>query len=298
MSYKQKILFISVIGIILIGIFGFLIFNNTSVPSEEDKNNISIIENSSKPIIYETTTYKFEPTSKPNFNVGETYHYRITTYSHGTPQEGITKVTLLPIDIFIHVEKMERINKTNCYVLKRDKANCTTEIYRDNKITGKKDKTFFVEIYTDAREWINAENGSVVKFELPNFNGSEAEMTYSQVITLPFVPYFKFFDEQMLCLKENTKWTYEAKVKDPEVGDIEGKSEMRVTGIEKVNGRKCFIYEDIGYTKPTSATNTNVLTLNTKNIYWIDVEKRIMVKQKVIENGLTVFEAELVEITK
>lgn len=299
MSYKQKILFISVIGIILIGIigiFGFLTFNNTSVPSEEDKNNISIIENSSKPIVHETTTYKFEPVSKPNFNVGETYHYRITTYSHGTPQEGITKITLLPIDIFIHVEKMERINKTNCYVLKRDRANCTTEIYRDNEITGKKDKTFFIEIYTDEIMWINAENGSVVKVEFHNFNGSKAEITYSQVMTLPFVPYFEFFNDRMLCLKENTKWTYEAKVKDPEVGDIEGKSEMRVTGIEKINGRKCFIYEDIGYTKTTSATN--VLTLNTKNIYWIDIEKRIMVKQKVIEDGLTLFEAELVEITK
>ncbi len=303
MSYKQKILFISVIGIILIGIFGFLIFNNTSVPSEEDKNNISIIENSSKPTIYETTTYKFEPTSKPNFNVGETYHYRITTYSHGMPQiskEGeITNVELLPIDIFIHVEKIERINKTNCYVLKRDDTNCTTEIYRKNKITGKIDKTFFIEIYTGEIMWINAENGSVVKVEFPNFNDSddsEAKITYSQVITLPFVPYFEFFNDRMLCLKENTKWTYEAKGKDPDIGYIEGKREMRVTGIEKINGRKCFIYEDIGYTQTTSATN--VLMLNDKNMYWIDVEKRIMVKQKVIEDGLTLFEAELVEITK
>ena len=159
MNYKQKILLVSVIGIILLGIFGFLVFNNILVPLEKDKNNISVIENSSKPAIYETTTYKFEPTSKPNFNVGETYHYRITTYSHDTSQSSEkskpTYIELLPIDIFIHVEKIERINKTNCYVVKRDDTNCTTEIYKRNKITGKMDKTSFTEIYIGEIKWIN-----------------------------------------------------------------------------------------------------------------------------------------------
>lgn len=314
MDHKQKILLILVTGIILLWIVWVLVFNNSIIPSEKDKNisndkiNTSIIEPSEKVVIYnETLTYKFEPTSKPHFEVGETYHYRVRFYSSPTRSEEMerTSIQLSPMDVFIHVEKIERINKTECYLLRRDKSNDTIEIITQNKKTGKRDISYITNEYEEKYYCINRENGSAVRPIFSNGKNEEEKnhkgnvkfipKNEPKIFKFPFMPYFKFFEEWMLCLKENTKWVYEAKGRhnDKEYGgDIEGKSEMKVTGIEKINGRECFVYEETRYTQTTSTTN--VWKTNQKWVYWIDAKKRIMVKQKLIEDGVTIFEAELV----
>lgn len=282
MSLRWRLLF----GAIIIG--GIIVFITLSLNTPTDTSHpkepifTHEIENSTKETTYEfETTFEDKRTSGPKFEVGEKYTYHIMMVP--TTQKDVIAPPF-DFNISMKVDRTERINKTECYVLKIDSVNVSIEaLVRDENGV----LHYFQEpseVFGGVEEYIDKESGNE---------------TYWKKLELEGIPLPSFYESWMLSLKENFRWKSKGAMKDfiDKETLLETVEEGKVKGIEEVNNRKCFVVEVIQLNSEINKGKTTYQILN-KDIYWVDVEKRVLVKYQRFEGGILTFEINLINYEK
>jgi len=203
-----------------------------------------------------------EVNTKPQFKIGQKFIYN---------------TTLKPIsDGYSYTEQIfsigkKRIDKKEFYEIKREKIPYTISLSGSTT----KHNSLFLTWYCDM------ENGECVgknldptKYSDENWYASHASM----------------FAYWMLGLKENVKWTIIVNGSQT-VGDYHEKwnekYEFEAMGKENVNDIECF---------KVKRTKIDLSTKKIDNVayYWIDADRRILIKKQVYENGIMMDEINLV----
>jgi len=284
---KNKPFIFFIIGTVLVFVLVvsvFLVFPNDSKNDgnlvSNSNSNGAVIENSTKVILDEETTFELKPTSKPAFNVGEKYVYNVVM-SRGVEDKNVIAPSFI-FDVSAYVDKIERVNNTDYYVLKIDKVN----ISREAIVKDKNDVWHKLQLppktYGGTVDYINKETGNITRQEI--LEGG---------VPVPFSVY----DSWMLCLKENLRWTSTGRM-------IQGAEEKEydeegvVKGIEKMNGRKCFVVEIISLSKRKTSTGETLNERVGREMNWIDIEKRILVKKEIWANGILILDVNLISYEK
>ncbi|OQX21600.1 MAG: hypothetical protein BWK75_02800 [Candidatus Altiarchaeales archaeon A3] len=261
---------------------------NKTTENTEDTNNTIISEKDVK--IIKSVHVGFEnltPTGKLQIDVGDIYVYNVWDNTinaiEGKKGNALSNSKIpneicdpAEADIFVYVDKIERINKSDYYIVRFEEAEASytcytkeehdftetknTFIYRKNVIGINKDKVsshIFIPTSTDAQK---PKTESDKKY-------SDVHRRINQVTSLFYFP------DWITCLDEKTKFIID------EVKERNGKkegyySELTVVGSEKVNGFDCFKVEQIyeGYSE----------TYNQKNryLFYVDKNRRIIVKME------------------
>lgn len=134
-----------VVATVLIAIGGFIVLNSNNPHSNPSGNEQK--ESNESPLFIENTTNKpiseghlstlreLNKTSNPKFKVGEKYFYHRWSKRPDSKRPDGKDVIFLPeeYDTVVEVEKIERMNKINYYVLKSSNASVYSEIlvYKD-----------------------------------------------------------------------------------------------------------------------------------------------------------------------
>jgi len=231
-------------------------------------------------IINEVDTLKgLEPTAKIQFKVGETYIYHLSNNFAGEGRKASSGYCEpVEIDIPVYVEKMERINKSDYYVLRSEKYEAYPVCYTIEN--GKMIKDVVGKdpgmppnpiIYGGCRIGINKNNPFDI-IELGENFGICEELAHIQ-------------EPWMLYLNESTRFVQSATT------EINGKectekTETTVIGSEKVGKYDCFKVEVIERSNCVSAmVNGKEQQMSTQNrrMYYIDKQKRVTVKFEFYE---------------
>ncbi|PIZ29878.1 MAG: hypothetical protein COY41_04965 [Candidatus Altarchaeum sp. CG_4_10_14_0_8_um_filter_32_851] len=256
----------------------------------------------------ETSTLENVPlTSKPAFKVDEKYMYKIKTpASPMRPIEyaksGIIIEDYIYYNVTFSVDKIERINKSDFYVLITEGSGKVIMgyAYREGKAS-----TLSTTPIPTLKWYINTENGK-------KFNEEMEEITdyYSSISAMQLS---KTYISWMLKLSDGLKWTIKKEEKSTGLAGCEStpkgikcklidnkyresvkEQSYEVEGIEKINGRKCFKVN----VREKSCKNEEGCKVLKRMIYWVDVEKRITVKYQQWYEGLLVVEIELIDYQK
>ncbi|OQX18980.1 MAG: hypothetical protein BWK75_06120 [Candidatus Altiarchaeales archaeon A3] len=282
---KEKLVIIG--GIIIICLF-LLYALQPSENSHEKQKNLTLISKNIEDIKYSSTFYGFSPTSNPSFSIGEKYIYKIWT----NPKIDVfiagpnTTITPIPSEskIEMGIDGIERINKENyfhCVVsgedIKLTSLVCKKGTCRNN---------YFHLHVNGSLFYIHTKNSTIIH---PISNRSNCRLCYY------------FYSPWMLYLQNNIKWNekIQSVYKGIEANVI---YEYTVEGIEKVNERKCFKIIGVGKSPTIKSTGkgenekTAMSFTVVKNIFWVDVEKRILVKMEEYEDNIIVNKIELQQI--
>jgi hypothetical protein len=213
-----------------------------------------------------------KPTAKSQLNVGDTYIYHLSFQA--SPKSEIP-CDLVEIDIPVHVEKIERINKTEYYVLKSERRDVYPVCY--DTVNGKVEKIYRGKSnkpgvpdnptpFGGCTIGINKDDPS----DMNNTRLAENFAICEEVVnTQP---------NWVLYLDENTKFVQST---DAEIDGMKCTSttETTVLGSEKMNGRDCFKVEKIRYSNCGTVNGKQLeMQVRNKQIYYIDKQKRITVK--------------------
>jgi len=238
-----------------------------------------------------TSTLEDAPmTSKLNFKIGEKYVYDVNWPNNFKFQgfENKTNRNMVLYDyvyfqINFTVDKKERINKTDCFVIS---TNGSGEVVAGVVNIEGVLRPMKIYPFKEASAYIDTETGNIVKESC--FTGS-----------------LRIYSPWMLKLKEDLKWTErmegnstgsvictdgECTVVKEESGFMREQS-YEVKGVEKMNGRKCFKVE----TRIKNCRNGEC-KVEHRGTYWVDVEKRITVKFELWYQNLKTTEVNLKEI--
>lgn len=221
--------------------------DNSSTQNELSEENVKLTIGG---IFSKVETSSLEFNENPQFKIGEKLEYR------GYILMG-TSGALNFHDSF-YVEKMERINKQDCYKI----IYTNTQIFGDNST---------IDIKSIA--YIN-KNGNITQYLL--------QLTDENVILEDYVIFNKFYLYQpwMLALKDDLKWNI-----DVTIEDTKEKYSYNVIGRENFNGRECFKVERIHKTGDE---------IDERVVMWVDAEKRILVKSEYWFENLKGMEIEMV----
>lgn len=233
---------------------------------ENDKNN-TVIKYSEKKIIdyrYKVTAKELESNAKVPFEIGQRFVYKTTP---ATAEQRIFGESIFT------VEGIEKIDKKECYVVYKN----YTEIYVDP--FGKDKKRHW-----DIWYYYDKENGDIIAVKDGSYliRGGEAELR--AIDNSMFAPY-------MLALTDDFKWEQDVYSNLSDIG-IEGhdKIEYKVVGREKINNRECFKVECVYFLQRYGGNK-----IDHKEIFWVDVEKRILIKKDYYSKGnLRISETNLV----
>ncbi len=206
---------------------------------------------------------KLVPNTKPHFEVGEKFEYEITTQIQGISSSSKSTYS---------VDKIERINSTEYFIIVNSQTN-----EMQNPQTGA-----VINTSTETKSYINKETGEILKI-VTSMGGQEITLNKD----VASVSGNGMFATWMLSLTDNFKWKVNAKDtsfgKTPESETIE----YEVTGREKINKRDCFRVE--------MKVKSGQMTGNEgKIIFWVDVEKRIVIRMQMYSENLKVSEMNLV----
>jgi len=217
---------------------------------------------------------------KPTFKVGDKYLYEYPHIPPELPDLMVDEITLFnkPINCVREYVVVDRImtNKTSYFKIRRDTHKCTIGVMNFNGMfkslfRGGSNKTLY----------INTDNGKL-------FEGIETGGK-TEVHGCFWNRKYCWYDADMLTLDDNVTWQktrditpeYIEYVKDelgneyePRVKYVVEVQNFSVKGREKIDGIECFkVKEEIKLCSENSVCKT------THNIfYFIDVEKRILVK--------------------
>jgi len=285
MTDKTKTIFIlaSVLFVLLTVIF---ILNFVKF-SDEKFGGDNIIESNSQAewLLINTFNYSCVP---PKFKVGETYIYNLYKYSRNietlSSDESSDSFISKPANysIEIYVDNIERINKTDYYVIKEKNDTFFEELIIKYKNGSLSDKTFKVPMNV---------GGCVVKI---NKDDSSLIIVPQENTICEGFDYFIIYWERYLpaCIDENTHFVVGGERVDKSfLNGLKSGLEFEVKGSEKVNGHNCFKLE-----MTEKEVYKNMQKIGKKYIFWIDKEKRITVKGKLYEGNLLIEEFELKDI--
>ncbi len=254
---------------------------NKTMENTTNENNTIISEKDVK--IIKSVHIGFEnltPTGKVQINVGDVYVYHVwdNTLNAIVAKKASSNpetCDMAEADIFVYVDKIERINKSDYYIVRFEEVEAPYICYsKDDDHFTKTENAF---IYRKEVIGINKDNISN-HIDMPTKGTqkpkTESNKTYSDVLRMlnPVTSLF-YFSDWITCLDEKTKFIID------EVKERNGKKEgyyveLTVVGSEKVNGFDCFKIEQIyeGYSE----------TYNQKNRYffYVDKNRRIIVKME------------------
>jgi hypothetical protein len=301
MNHKNTIVPISIVGLIMIVIVGGLFILNPY----EDKNNEQkeineqrFIEENERPIepSYVSTFGELERITKPKFKVGENYFYHRWKKSPDTKE-----VIHLPeeYDTIIEVKEISRENKSDYYVLESKNASVPKYILvRDENGIWKKKQgisfqtTTWVDENGTQRE--KSSRGKVAIYEgcIMGVNKDDGKRIEIEPAICPVMD--EMFREWMLYLNKGVGWIERQNSSNQEMGRINRfETEWKVAGIEQINEIKCF--------KVIVNFKKEIMGVSGKKIsgevttYWIDTEKRILVKMERKENNILIEKIELTQ---
>lgn len=290
-----------VVALIIVG--GFLVFSDKSKNSGDSGNSgnemdgtssISIMSfgESEKPAeLYATSTFgELKRVSDPKFKVGDKYSYhRVESLP------GRENLIFLPeeYDTVVEVKEKNRINKSNYYaldsknvslpppqILKKDEQGIwqkkTGGVVYSAYLTKDENGTekgiisqSNTHVYEGCMKSVNEENGEIL------------EMTGTRQCPVLYEMYALW----MLYLDKGVSWVEQITTIDPvDRHQINFEEEWRVTDIEKLNGKECF--------KVVVTSKTEISGIEGKKIsgevitYWVDAEKRILVKMERKEDNI------------
>ncbi len=277
-NIKQMILPIIILMIFAIVItVGYFTFNDNSKDDNKAKNdsieNSSIFDTEKEVTVTEikkiNTFEGSKPTAKSQFKVGETYVYHLSDNSAGFGSK--YPCDPVEIDIPIHVEKIERVNKSDYYVLRSEKYEAHPSCYVPGVTDDiNKFKEFIKRkfdnpiIYGGCIIGVNDEGESISLGE--NFGICEEIAQIQQ-------PW-------MLYLNESVKWIESVTV-ELDGTECEEAIETITEGTEKINGRDCFKVQRISKSNcgfSIEEGKKQQLEMQIKGVYYIDKQKRITVK--------------------
>jgi len=283
-------LLIGIIGVIGITLFLSLLLWEGPENNTIGTNNSSIIMKSEmkvENVQYISSIYSSTRIANPSFTLGAKYTYQI--WQRSNPSSVLTdpNTSVIPqpseYQVDIYVDRIERIDKTNYFHVSAISKNASKIylLYREGKY-----EYLTVPIKVDGDlYYVEAINGSILPVRKNN--------------SICWACNF-FYSPWMLYLNNDIRWKemLRSNYKGEEVKLI---LEYNVEGIEKVNGRKCFKVRMEGK-NPVIRTTTieDVKTEDVKtsyilikNIFWVDIEKRFLIKSESYENNLLTLKMEL-----
>jgi len=257
---------------------------NNSIAEREPNTTVEIlnmIENVTSMAIETTETKeKLNQNAKPNLVVGEEWAYDVVMSDSETGEKTSIIVTY-------NIEKIERVNKSDCYVI-HAKAHHLSESSQDDE--------YVIYITKDNGELIKAtmesmvpdEKGTLVPYQI-DLDPSIAETGfYGGFLIGDFM-----LQRWMLSLSKDFKWrTYSnTTINEKHIEEI---FEYEVKDIESVNGKKCFKVEIRAFNVEGGASRTTI-----RKILWVDIDNRVLVKAiTYLRDNVKVIEVNLNERTR
>ncbi|PKP57215.1 MAG: hypothetical protein CVT88_09195 [Candidatus Altiarchaeales archaeon HGW-Altiarchaeales-1] len=212
---------------------------------------------------------------KPQFKVGDKFKYTI----HGSSLNPKNNSADINGILECNVEKLERINGKDCYLL----VSKTQTSLPDNSP--------LKAILSETKHWVDKDTGKIIKTSIQESmiqqKGKVIEMPSSEA-TIPNetsdiygnIMYYPW----MLALDDN----FEMKVNENSQGiKTSFVSVFKVIGKEKINDRDCFKVE-------LRVLDENKHVLLRENI-WVDIKKRVLVKAETYSENLKVGEVNLID---
>lgn len=254
--------------------------NNNTVQDNSDENPYveKTVEVISPESIYEKEKKSLEninlnitQNTKPKFNTGDRFVYEYFIISNQDPiisPDGRVKVTFLDrysynVEYLV-IDKL-RVNKTDYFKIQE----YTHDYYVGTLTTKERGSEPRIVKGGNTTIYLNADNGKI-------FTGIET----GKIERLPSDNWMDYwFRTWMLALDDNVKW--QKTTEDLFSSDRWDVSDFSVEGREKIGGRECFkvLEEEKACQKNSNCEMTG------KRIYYIDAEKRILMKvQKWWEN--------------
>jgi len=291
---NKKYLNLLVIVFIIVCTIGTIIFlsnfyNNANNLSQKDNESnddiISVLSKEVKEYTYFSEIYKKEPTSQIKFKVGNKYIYKIW---EKTPPSSIVaddNLEVIPSEYTatIYIDRTERINKETCFHIVVEPANKTRD--RIYHLDGKEQNISHL-IDIGGSLYFVCQNGS--RIAIANENPSDS-------------PCDSFYIEWMLYLDKDIAWNEYIQLNfDPkyQTKPLTFQAKNRVENIETIAGRKCFKVSQIGETLAVhqDGEKTEIKRPVIKNTYWIDVDRRIIVKVESYEDDFLKLKMDLIDI--
>jgi len=257
---------------------------NNSIAEREPNTTVEIlnmIENVTSMAIETTETKeKLNQNAKPNLVVGEEWAYDVVMSDSETGEKTSIIVTY-------NIEKIERVNKSDCYVI-HAKAHHLSESSQDDE--------YMIYITKDTGELIKATIESMVPDEKGTLLPYQIDLDPS-IAETGFYGGFLIGDfmlqRWMLSLSKDFKWrTYSnTTINEKHIEEI---FEYEVKDIESVNGKKCFKVEIRAFNVEGGASRTTI-----RKILWVDIDNRVLVKAiTYLRDNVKVIEVNLNERTR
>ncbi len=278
MAHKNIILPMAIMGVVvLIIIGGYVVLNNSNDKNNkqneitENSTNFSqYIENTTKQGMQSFSTFgELKRTADPQFKVGEKYfYYRLEKM----PDRENTIFVPREYNTSVEVLKIDRINKTDYYILESQSVSVYSYILQKNEdgVWRKLSSGSPIE-YEGCTYGINKESGKIKRVGIPGV-----------CEVLP-----KMCSEWMLYLDKGVRWIEKFNVsggQDKSIYTAVTETEWTVTDVEKINGKECF--KVVVVTKQESILSNEKKISSELVTYWIDKEKRILVKMEKREDGV------------
>jgi len=296
MKFKNIYTFGIIIGIttILLITAYFLLNLNKENPAINESNNIyknNSIENSSvyyndvnvteSLITFNLSFDKIPHNTKPTFKVGEKFEYLANSPLITT--EGLSGDTKNIQQIIYSVIRKEIYKGKECYVVEGTSLSRMTS-------SNKSESPILPRSIVKHLFYIDVETGRGIYYtSIPFKNGTnkttkEFKRFFGEIPseiseTYPILP--GCFTPWMLSLNDDFKMEIKSKI---------AKEEIKVIRRDKFKNRECYVVE-----RRSIDENNKVLG---KKISWIDIKKRILVKEEVYWENLKVGDLELVSELK
>lgn len=283
---KNKYILI-ILGVVIISFIFLIIFFNggdksyatTNKSNElESKTIISPVEKASK-----YTYSQIVPVVKPTFKVGDLFEYKqkgsgMVKGAKGKPNGyGEGEVTVL-----YQVERIERINKTDYYVISESVNNSFHAITEKGPLSS--------EQHLNGVHYVDVETGEFLKSKITVqniFNGVVAHpITQNIAIPKNMKPIYGgiFFFPWMLALTDDFK----AEINFTENGKTLTE-ELEIVGTEILNNRECF------KVKKTIVRDNKVESIE---YIWVDKKRRITLKSETFVQNVKVYTVNLISNVK
>lgn len=289
MEKKKVNNFIFVIGfIVIVGLIStYLILNHNPEIEHSNTTNslVNTVNSSVEKYVNFTENVKEhakeinftapEHNIKPQFKVGDKFKYML----HGSSLNPKNNSAYINGILECNVEKLERINGKDCYLL----VSKTQESLPDNSP--------LKAIISETKHWVDKDTGKIIKTNMQQSmiqqNGKVIEMPSSEAIMANEISDIYgniMYYPWMLALDDN----FEMKVNENKEGvKTSFVSVFKVVEKEKINDRDCFKVE-------LRVLDNNRQVVLRENI-WVDIKKRVLVKAETYSENLKVGEVNLID---
>ncbi|PKP59059.1 MAG: hypothetical protein CVT88_06305 [Candidatus Altiarchaeales archaeon HGW-Altiarchaeales-1] len=292
-SLKKYIILIAIFFIILAGIIlytqigkqgssDFMNFsqNISNDTSQESETQIIIGKNIEFSTTKTNTLENLPYTSKPKFKIGEKYTYqaRNTGPSNKIVEDlrkrpGTIIYDYMTYPITFSVEKIERINKTDYYLISTEgSGEVILGVIKDKEGM---QRPFTTTKFHLTKYYINTENGEILFKE-----GGDP------------IGFLRIYEPRMLKLSEGLKWQERSETNATNEQTINEES-CEVKDVEEINGKKCFKVE----CRVKQCKNEECKVVYRK-LYWVDMEKRLTLKFQLWYENLQTMDVSLINYEK